>query len=334
MMFRVFSLKNILWGIFLGLAIVAVWMYCPELVSRFRHLIPKTRNKTVVMIKDQAERVKPYVGKISSKMDEMKKDVASLLSEEKDTPGTDHNQTAAEDISQTSEPEKGIKSYYAEEESRWQKLVKKPLNPEFTEDYPFIECFKAGASEYNLSLVMVLGLAGYLSNFDPNFFMDQKVGIMHIGWPNPSKSMGVQKREGLMKDPCMNIKLACRFLGYLHAKSSGEWVPALVAYRDQINVVRQEKITKEDLLFSSRLRRYAEKVLQGPFEKKAMHPLLAFNNRKIAEDFMASIKLTTGVDLWLGQRDYLYVVFIPAGNEEEKKYKATLISEKAGINEK
>ena len=329
-MFRVFSLKNILWGILLGLMFVGGWMYYPDLMDRFRSSAPNVKKKVTALLHNQEARFNPYVEKISIRLDEEREALVSSLSKDEKELDVSHD----EDTYEETESEKGIEPYYAREESKWQELMGRSIHPDHVDAYPYHECFNAGASEHKFPLSLVLGLAAYLSNFDPGSFMDQKLGIMHLGWPDPSNGMGVQKREELMNDPCMNIRLACRFLADLLSKSEGKLVPALVAYRDQLNVVRPDRITRADLIFSAQLRRQVEKVLQGPFEKKGMYPFLAFNNRKTAEDFIASIKGSTGVDLWVGQKGYMYMVFIPAVNEEEKNHKVTLISEKAGINGK
>jgi len=323
-MFRAFSLKNILWGILLGLIFVGGWMYYPDILDRFRSSAPNVKKKVTALIHNQEVRFRPYVEKISIRLDEKREALASQSSKGENEPAAVHEP----------EPEKGIEPYYAREEFKWRELMGRSIHPDHVDAYPYHKCFKTGASEHKLPLSLVLGLAAYLSNFDPGSFMDQKVGIMHLGWPDPSKGMGIQKREELMNDPCMNIKLSCRFIADLLAQNNGEWVPALVAYRDQVNVVRRDRIIREDLMFSAQLRSQVEKVLQGPFEQKVMHPLLAFNNQKNAESFITSIKRSTGVDLWLGQKEYMYMVFIPAVDEKEKNRKVTLISEKAGIDGK
>jgi len=330
-MFRTFSLKNILWGILLGLMFVGVWMYYPEILNHLKSSIPESKEKVTVLLRDQEERLKPYVEKISTRLAEKRDALVSLSSKEENEPAGVHDPISLEDLSQEPEAKKGIEPYYAREEFKWQELMGRSLQPDHVDAYPYHECFEAGASEHKLPLSLVLGLAGYLSNFDPDSFMDQKAGIMHLGWPDPSKGMGIQKREELINDPCMNIKLACRFLTDLLTQDNGEWVPALVAYRDQVSLVRRDRITRENLIFSAQLRSQVEKVLQRPFEKRGMYSFLAFNKRKTAEDFMASIKESTGVDLWVGQKGYMYMVFIPAVDEEEKNHKETLISEKAGI---
>lgn len=334
MMFRAFSLKNILRGILLGLMCVGVWMYYPDLLDGIWSSAPKVKKEVTTLLGDREESVKPYVKKVSIRL-EAKREAqgAQPSNEENDSTGV-HDPTSIGDSSLNSGPGKGIEPYYTHEESRWRELIGRPIDPDHADTYPYHECFKAGATEYKLPLSLVLGLAAYLSNFDPGSFMEEKTGIMHLGWPDPSNGMGIQNRKELINDPCMNIRNGCRFLADLLSQSKGEWVPALVAYRDQINVIRPDRIAREDLLFSAQLRSQVERVLQGPFEKRAMYPFLAFSSRRTAEDFVASIKRSTGVDLWVGQKDSMYTVFIPAADEEEKNQKTTLICEKAGINGK
>lgn len=201
-MFRAFSLRNVLWGIFLGLLFVGVWMYYPELIDRFRSSVPKVKEKVAAFIRNYEERFKPYAKKVSISLAEKREALVSSLSgDDESEPAGVHETASLEDVSREPEAEKGIKPYHAGEESQWQEL----------------------------------------------------------------------------------------------------------------------------------------KVSEGPegtSEKKVMYPFLTFDRRENAENLMASIKRSTGIDLRVGQRDHKYMVFIPAADEEEKNHKAALILEEAGIGGK
>ena len=333
-------MKNILLGILLGLTIVAGWLFYPNISNFFKSSAPQIAEKTTTMIRAKidtkrmplsSEKDEPSVAEFSTNSDEKKEALGQPGLKGYKGTYTSIKETPYEPVSQGEATKKRVEPYYAKEESLWQELIKKSLNPEYIHEYPYAQCFKTAAYENNLRLSLVLGLASYLSNFEPESSMDSKIGIMHLGWPNPSKKMGAHKKEELLNDPCQNIKLACRFLSDLLSKSRGEWVPALVAYRDQVQVIRPEKIKKRDLLFSSRLRNHVEEVIQGPFKKKFMYTLWEFDRQMIAEEFMESIRKRSGVDLWLGQEGRRYVVYIPALGEEEKRGKAELIKRETGI---
>jgi hypothetical protein len=333
-------MKNILLGILLGLTIVAGWLFYPNILNVFKSSAPQLAEKTTTIIRNKIDTKEiPF----SSEKDELSTFGVSAKNDEKkeasSQPGlkgdegtyTSIKETDYETVSQKETTDKIVEPYYAKEESLWHELIKKPLKPEYVPDYPYVQCFKTAASETNLPLSVILGLASYLSNFEPESSMDNKVGIMHMGWPNPLKEMGTHKKEEFMDNPCKNIKLACRFLSDLLSKSRGEWVPALVAYRDQVDVVHPEKIKKTDLLFSSKLRKHVEEVIQKPFKKKIMYAFWEFDKQIIAEEFMESIRKGSGVDLWLGQEGHRYIVYITAVDEQGKREKAELIKRETGI---
>jgi predicted negative regulator of RcsB-dependent stress response len=86
MMFRAFSLKNVLWGILLGLMFVCAWVYFSEVMDRFRSSAPEMKQKVTALIHDQEEKVKPYVEKISTTLAEKKEAFVSPLSKKEKGP--------------------------------------------------------------------------------------------------------------------------------------------------------------------------------------------------------------------------------------------------------
>lgn len=230
--------------------------------------------------------------------------------------------------------EKKIQPFYSKEENLWRDLLKRSMNPNYVSGYPLAKCFEKAASENDLPVALVLGLAGYFSNFDPESKMEEKFGILHIGWPVPAERLGAQDENELLDDPCKCIELSCRFLSELLSKSNRVLVPALVAYRDQQEVLRPEKMKTEDLRFSAKLRKYVENVFNGPFVRKEMYPFWRFDERSTAESFMKSVENRAGVDLWLGQDGYQYVVCFPAKDQNDRNEKAKLIQDMTGMNMK
>lgn len=69
-------------------------------------------------------------------------------------------------------------------------------------------------------------------------------------------------------------------------------------------------------------------------EERELTVFLTFDNKRTAEEFVASIKKSTEIDLELGNKGYRYVVFIPADSEAERIQKEDLIRTKAGLKGK
>jgi len=349
-----FSLKNILLGIILGLLIVVGWLFYPDVKAWFKSSTPPVAEKTMGIIKEK-------VGEIKIPLESVKKEIKEKIEEkltEKKVP-EETDETGKTAVAQTkSEPADKVKDtgvvavvtepshksvppsqalaeiskpHYAHEESLWQTMLREPLDPEWIKDYPFSKCFKASATENNLPIALVLGLAGYMSNYEPKSTLDEKFGIMHLRWPNPARNMGIQEQDELISDACRNIDIACRFLAKLVAQSKGELVPAIVAFRNQTEMVHTGKIRKEELLFLSKFRRYVKKVMEGPFRKKTMYAFWKTDGHETAEDLMADIEDKSGVDLWLGQHGYSYIIYIPAASESEKAEKENRIKKETGM---
>jgi len=307
-------------GIILGLMVVAGWQFYPEIKAFLESSTPQSVKEVKEVIRQKVEALKAPPADTSTGVEE-KAEVQTP--EEKDLA---EKTTAA--IPEKAEP------FYSEEESLWKALLEKTVNPEYVKDYPYADCFTRSAEENGLPLALLLGLAGHLSNFEPDSKVDHRAGIMHLGWPNPSRGMGAEKETLLIDEPCRNIALGSRFLKELLGKSGGDLVPALVAYRDQSEGVHPEDVRKEDILFSSMVRERVEEVLKGPYEKETMYALGEFDSATTARRFIESVRKNSGVDLHLGQKDFKYVVFLPAADENERKEKVALITEKTGIKVK
>lgn len=82
---------------------------------------------------------------------------------------------------------------------------------------------------------------------------------------------------------------------------------------------------------SARLRGLVEPVEQLPPTGERTYPFVAFDNAKIAESFVASIKGSTNMDLKIVQQGDLYVVCIQAASEGEKNGTENLIYQQSGV---
>ncbi len=98
---------------------------------------------------------------------------------------------------------------------------------------------------------------------------------------------------------------------------------------DKITTVKQKVVSKKFPVLQKK-----DELIQKSCDKKTMYAFFKFDDQTTAEDFMENIEKRSGVDLWLGQEDYRYVVYIPAADEQEKKEKADLIKRKTGITGK
>ena len=98
---------------------------------------------------------------------------------------------------------------------------------------------------------------------------------------------------------------------------------------DKITTVKEKVVPKKFPVLQEK-----DELIQKPCDKKIMYAFFKFDERATAEDFMENIEKRSGVDLWLGQEDYRYVVYIPAADEQEKREKADLIKRETGITGK
>ena len=347
MLFSPFSLKNVLMGVFLGFVIVAGWFFYPDIKSAFESAFAAVHQKimnpaqgqknTVFVSQVQESQAKNNIHLKSNReqpLVEIEKEPNSLLATEESKDIAVTAEALKEPAPSTYAPVKKTEPIYSQEESRWQALFRKPLNPEFVNDYPYGECFRTSAAENRLPVALVLGLAGYLSNYDPESVIDGRFGIMHLGWPDPARQAGIENQDVLVDDPCTNISVACSFLAKLLSFSNGKWVPVLVAFRDQAGMVHPEKINSADLNYSYKLRKYVENVFKGSFEKKTLYAFWEFDRRTTAVSFMADIEHRSGVDLCLSQIGYQYVINIPAASEKEKMEKVEIIKKETGLTER
>ena len=333
---KALSLRNVLLGMLLGFIIVAGWLFYPHISAYFKTATPEIIEEATKVVREKVEAVKGSLPKEKETSSEA--DKSSGVEEKEPAPGPTGAEREAETTAALKESPDGegtsgrasrpkIEPYYAGEEALWRALIKRPINPEYIDTYPQAECFKTSAEENNIPIALVLGLSGYLSNFEPDSTMAGKRGIMQL---DASRRKGIKKGEA-PTNPCQDISVGTRYLAGLLSKSGGAMVPALIAYRDQLEAVYPEKISKEDLAFSSKLRASVEEVLVGPFKKIDLYPFKTFDTRTAAKNFIKSIKGSAGVDLKLVQKSSRYVVSIPAGSEEERNEKADRIKKEAGV---
>jgi hypothetical protein len=145
-MFRAFSLKNILRGIFLGLLVVGGWLYYPELAARFGPSIPESRQEAKALIRQQKEIVRPHIENIATGLGEIKESIVSSMSEDIKVPEKPRDGFPDIERHEQKAPEKKIPTYFAEEESQWRDLLKRTIHPDQVDAYPYQECFREWAS--------------------------------------------------------------------------------------------------------------------------------------------------------------------------------------------
>jgi len=218
-----------------------------------------------------------------------------------------------------------------QEESKWRELIRRPLKKSYMSKYPFASCFLEIAQKYNVPLHILLGMAAYYSNFDPSSTMDNKYGIMHIGWPYPAIDLGENKKENLMNTPCKNIEHAGKFFSSILEKSKGSWLLTMVLYDHQSDDFENQRITKNDLFFSKKIRQCIEQIIREPFQPQTMVPFLSFDHLSTARDFMESIENRSQIHLWIRQKGLKYMVCIPVTDQNEIAEKAGIIKNETGI---
>ena len=209
-----FILRSILYGLFLGLAIVTGWFFSPHILALFHPSAPEVTDQ-LTAVEDKVKVVKiPTSNETnetlptgSPEKNEEKNHLFSVAVPAVDVKGpAPAEQGAQEEVTLVKTTTDAIKPYYAGEESLWKELAGKRLDPEQVKGYPYSECFEKAASRTDLPLPIILGMANYLSNFETRASMDDKAGIMHLGWPNPAKGLGVDKKEDLFQDPCHGLR--------------------------------------------------------------------------------------------------------------------------------
>lgn len=220
---------------------------------------------------------------------------------------------------------------WAGEEEKWQQLVKQELNPEMLATYPHSDCVREKASKNGLSAALVMGLAAYLSNYDPGMVMDKRYGILQLGWPGPHKKWGIEKKEQLITEPCLNIEKGCAFLASQVTKSNGLLVPALAAFRRQIDGMLSEDINDRDIRFAANTRKYAQKILSEPFTAATPELFLYYDKKRNAQDFIDFMEEKTGIQLWLSRPGYKYAVSVMAKNDEDRQKQVDRIRESTGL---
>jgi hypothetical protein len=339
MMFKLIISKTIIYGSLLAVIVIGVFLFYPELVSHFYR-----QQQVSAFILDKKELVQPHIERISERIDKIKASIdAPIVIKDKSIPVVNKGlkkepqvpvvtQVPVMPYNRDREKTSALLiPYFEKEEKHWQKITKREISPDNISTYPYHECFQTNASKNNLPLHVVFGIAAYLSNFDPKASLKNKFGIMHLAWPN-SEITSVKSKKAIKYDPCQNIEFGCRFLSQLLEQSNGEWVPAIIAYKKQSTLVRREKVTKEDLIFSRQLRKRVEGALMNAYTTSLMTPLIEFDSLEIAERFLSVILEKAEFEFWLDQKNYKYTIYFPAKSELEKETRKKLISKMTGID--
>ena len=214
----------------------------------------------------------------------------------------------------------------------WDSLLTMTIPLDFLADYPYADCFRDAARDNALPLPLVLALAASFSNFDPQAALDNRHGIMGIAWPDPAKRLGFEKQVELTADPCQNIQAGCRFLSGLYRKYSRNWVSTLLAYRNQDTLGRDHPIFNSDLFFIERLRLKVAAVTDKPYTPKYPFHFWSFDDRKTALDFLLKIEKLASLNLWFGQKDFSYGIYILASDQAAARNLSKRIRQATGLS--
>ncbi len=96
--------------------------------------------------------------------------------------------------------------------------------------FPFLDCFRTAAEEWEIPLPLLVGLAWGESAFDPTARSSKNaIGIMQIRWPLTARELGFNSIREL-EDPCRNIHAGARYLRELLDRVGGDTVLALASY--------------------------------------------------------------------------------------------------------
>lgn len=172
--------------------------------------------------------------------------------------------------------------------------------------YPYENCFKNAARQYDLPLTLLLALARGESDFNPKAVsMKSCYGIMQIRWPETAKELGISKISQLT-DPCRNIQAGAKYFKTLMDRYDNDIHFALAAYNYGPGRIGPSpcvaSLPQGAVWYSGYIYYHLNKVLQGAknqpaapdkkikYRTKKKLPLIRFHNPFRAENFLAYIR--------------------------------------------
>lgn len=174
-------------------------------------------------------------------------------------------------------------------EAAWRDYLRSQAQAEPAASYPYLDCFRAAASQQGLPLTLLLAVARGESNFDPRARSKANaLGLMQILWPDTARHLGIETQAALF-DPCTNIHAGARYLREMLDRYGGDLHRALAAYNyGPGRIARDGGIPKGAHWYSGYIHRHLGFVLAGTGSGRQV--LLRFDRPYRAEAFMRAIE--------------------------------------------
>jgi Transglycosylase SLT domain len=118
----------------------------------------------------------------------------------------------------------------ANPESAWRQYLASDRSAEPRYRFPYANCFRSAATNYDLPETVLLAVARGESDFDPMARSKANAhGVMQIQWPTTARHLGINRLSDLY-DACTNIDAGARYLRELLTRFDGNLHLALAAY--------------------------------------------------------------------------------------------------------
>lgn len=215
----------------------------------------------------------------------------------------------------------------------WGTLLARSDDNALSGKYPYMDCFRAAAQEYDLPLVLLLAVARGESNFDPHAKSDRNcLGIMQIKWPETAKEVGVTRKEDLF-EPCVNIHAGARYLSWLLDRFEGDVHLAVAAYNYGPNAVCFSHIPEGAEAYAEYIQRHLISLLNTHHENTGRILIVGFTFYRTAKDFVSYLqKSVKGIPFEIYRSpNYTYDVFLTYKTMAEQKDHLLLLKRVTGI---
>ena len=166
-----------------------------------------------------------------------------------------------------------VKSKTPDLEALWKQYLATDARKIPTARFPYENCFKSAAQQYDLPLSLLLAVARGESNFNPNAKSDRNChGLMQIQWPETAKHLGIYRLSALYH-PCTNVDAGARYLKELLDRYDNNLHLALAAYNYGPNRIDKSQdpgqIPAGAKWYSGYIFHHLEKIMQGAIAHKS-----------------------------------------------------------------
>lgn len=204
--------------------------------------------------------------------------------------------------------------------------------------YPYEDCFRKAAEDYDVPFTMLLALARGESDFNPKAKSSKSChGIMQIQWPGTARDLGFTRLKDLYK-PCRNIRAGANYLKQLLNRYDGDAHMALAAYNYGMGRIKKgmkaSALPKGAVWYSGYIYHHLQRVLAGSVEEAVKLdtrpkykpgqklPLILFHSPYRARGFLDYFKEnapTVRLDWFRTSLGETYIVMLYDNHEEKTR---------------